>query len=110
MALKVDILRPDDLLNLQIECRNLKLDTSDRANPVLVAEDATQVAYLIVQFPPQTIAEEAIFESSPVNAPPEEQNKPYNKQPPRISRLSNARKSKSKTWTTDAPSFSTSCQ
>ena len=62
MALKVDLIRPDDLLNLQIECRNLKLDTSDRANPVLIAEDATQVAYLIVQFPPQTIAEEAVYE------------------------------------------------
>ncbi len=62
MALKVDLIRPDDLLNLQIECRNLILDKSDPANPVLVSEDAAQIAYLIVHFPPQTIAEEAVYE------------------------------------------------
>jgi hypothetical protein len=62
MALKVDLLRPDDLLNLQIECRNLKLDKNDPANPVLVPEDAAQTAYLIAHFPPQTIAEEAVYE------------------------------------------------
>lgn len=81
MALKVDLLRPDDLLNLQIECRNLKLDKSDPANPVLVPEDAAQTAYLIAHFPPQTIAEEAVYESSATKAPTDEQAKPYNKPP-----------------------------
>ena len=58
----IDVIRPDDLLNLSIECRNLQLDKSDRANPVLVPTDAVQPAYLIVHFPPQTIAEEAVYE------------------------------------------------
>jgi hypothetical protein len=82
MALKIDLIRPDDLLNLQIECRNLILDKSDPVNPALVPEDAAQIAYLIVHFPPQTIAEEAHFESSATPPPPEDQSKPYNKTTP----------------------------
>ncbi|HSN76722.1 MAG TPA: hypothetical protein VL334_16745 [Anaerolineae bacterium] len=80
----VTLLRPDDLLNLAVECRNLQLDRSDRANLVLVPTDATQPAYLIVHFPPQTIAEEAIYEPTPPPAqpPPDEQAKPYNNTPP----------------------------
>lgn len=62
MAFKVNLIRPDDLLNLQIECRNLILDKSDPVNPALVSEDAAQIAYFIVYFPPQTIAEEAVYE------------------------------------------------
>jgi hypothetical protein len=58
----VELLRPDDLLNLRVECRNLQVDQGDRANPVLAAIDATQNAYFIVHFPPQTIAEEAVYE------------------------------------------------
>ncbi len=66
----VELIRPDDLLNLRIECRNLQLDRSDsrsdlsenRTTPVLTATDAAQIAYLIVHFPPQTIAEEAVYE------------------------------------------------
>jgi hypothetical protein len=83
----VELLRPDDLLNLRIECRNLQLNKSDSTTeqrPTLVPTDATQTAYLIVQFPPQTIAEEAIFEPDPPPAQPpqDERNKPYNKTPP----------------------------
>jgi hypothetical protein len=65
MALKINIVRPDDLLNLQVECRNLQLDTNSPEGAFLVAEDAAQDAYLIVHFPPQTIAEEAAFEPRP---------------------------------------------
>lgn len=80
----VTLLRPDDLLNLTIECRNLQLDRSDRAHPVLLATDATQPAYLIVHFPPQTIAEEAIYEPTPPPAQPpaDERVKPANATPP----------------------------
>lgn len=83
MPFKVDVIRPDDLLNLQIEFRNLKLDTRTPGDPALVPEDAAQVAYLIVQFPPQTIAEEAIYAAQPGGAqpPPDERGKPAN-QPP----------------------------
>ncbi len=65
MALRVSVIRPDDLLNLQIECRNLQLDVNGPDGPVLVAEDAAQKAYIIVHFPPQTIAEEAAYEPQP---------------------------------------------
>ncbi|WGZ94755.1 MAG: hypothetical protein QJT81_01815 [Candidatus Thiothrix putei] len=60
----ITLLRPDDLLNVRIECRNLQLDKRDRADPVLVATDAGQVAYLIVHFPPQSLAEEAVYEAN----------------------------------------------
>jgi hypothetical protein len=62
MAFKVRVIRPDDLLNLEIEFRNLRLDKKSEDGPVLVLENAKQPAYLIVHFPPQTIAEESAFE------------------------------------------------
>lgn len=62
----VDLVRPDDLLNLRIETTNLRLGTDEHKNPVLIVEDPLQPAYLIVIFPPQTIAEGAYFESSTV--------------------------------------------
>ncbi len=82
MAIKFDLLRPDDLLNLKIEGENLRLDAEDRSAPVLVLEDRSQPGYLIVTFPPQTVAEEAFYEASSTKPPPKEQNKPYNSNPP----------------------------
>jgi hypothetical protein len=70
MALKAQLLRPDDLLNLKLEAVNLRLDTSDAESPALVPVDPAQDCYLIVTFPPQTVAETAFFETSPVPAPP----------------------------------------
>lgn len=81
MALKLDLLRPDDLLNLHIECENLRLDKSRPDQPALVPVDPAQPVYLIITFPPQTIAEQAIFESAPTNPPPEDAGKPFNKPP-----------------------------
>lgn len=66
MAIKVDLCRPDDLLHLQIEGQNLRLDSSDAEQPVLVIEEPTRPAFLIVVFPPQSIAESCFFESSNV--------------------------------------------
>ena len=68
MALTIDLLRTDDLLNLVIECDNLQLDRSDPDSPALVPIDAVQPAFLIFNFPPQTIAEEAFFEATPTSA------------------------------------------
>jgi hypothetical protein len=76
MATTFQILRPDDLLALTIEPRNLRLDTSDPKNPALVVADAKKPAYLIIQFPPQNISEQAFFESSAISSPP------YNTPPP----------------------------
>ncbi len=64
MALDVDLIRPDDLLNLRVSCVNMQLDTADPSSPTLTVADPEQPAYLVVQFPPQTIAEEAFFEGS----------------------------------------------
>jgi hypothetical protein len=78
MALTIDLLRPDDLVTLQIEVRNLRLDTSDPKNPKLVVEKRSEPAYLIVGIQPQTITEKAYFETA-ANVT---QNPPFNPNPP----------------------------
>jgi hypothetical protein len=64
MALTIDLLRPEDLLTLRIELRNLRLDTKDAKNPKLVVDKPKEAAYLIVNFPPQSITEKAYFETA----------------------------------------------
>ena len=54
--MKIDLLRPDDLLNLRIETTNLRLESNDlNIPPSLVVEDPHKPAYMSVIFPPQTI-------------------------------------------------------
>jgi hypothetical protein len=77
-ALHLQVVRPDDLLNLEIEAVNLRLDT-DAEEPALVVDDPATPARLIVVFPPQTIAETAYFESSIV---PGEEPDPTPENPP----------------------------
>ncbi len=73
-GLIIKALRPDDLLHLDFEFLNLKLVNLPR--PHLVKENSAQPAYLIVHFPPQSIAEEAFYEaatpaeSDPIKPPP----------------------------------------
>ncbi len=62
MAIKLNLLRPDDLLNLEVEGDNLRLDSSDPKAPVVVLDDKQKDGYLIVTFPPQAVIEEAVFE------------------------------------------------
>jgi len=64
-ALRLHLVRPDDLLNLDIEAVNLRVDRRGR-EPALVVADPDRPARLIVLFPPQTIAESAFFEFSVV--------------------------------------------
>ena len=64
-ALRLRLVRPDDLLNLEIEAVNLRLDTDDPADPALVVDEPAAPARLVVLFPAQTIAETAYFESPP---------------------------------------------
>ena len=59
---RIALLRPDDLVNLDIEAINLDLDTSNPQKPVLSPRAAGD-ALLVVRFPPQTTAEQAFFES-----------------------------------------------
>jgi len=61
--LHIPILRPDDLLALDIECVNLTVKPG--APPRLVRQKASAPAYLIVHFPPQHIVEQAFFETTP---------------------------------------------
>lgn len=76
MSLSFDLLRPEDLLVLTIELRNFRLDKSDPKNPLLRIEKPNDPAYVIVHFQPQSIVEQAFFETSAI-APP-----PYNVPPP----------------------------
>ena len=59
---RIALLRPDDLVNLEIEAINLDLDTSNPRKPVLSPRGAGD-ALLVVRFPPQTTAEQAFFQS-----------------------------------------------
>jgi type VI protein secretion system component Hcp len=63
-ALRLRLVRPDDLVNLEVEAFNLRLDTDDPEDPALVADDSSAAARLVVLFPPQTIAETAYFEAA----------------------------------------------
>jgi hypothetical protein len=63
MSITFELLREDDLLVLRVDTVNLKLDTSDAKNPKLVPESTAHPAYLIVQFPPQSILERAYLET-----------------------------------------------
>lgn len=85
MAFKIDVLRPDDLVALEIEFRNLTLDTSDRIRPRLKVVKPADPAYLIVRFPQQSVLEQAYFETSnipdqPFNPP--QAPSPGNETPP----------------------------
>jgi hypothetical protein len=62
-APKTTLLRPDDLLLLEFDFINLNLEWGDNRGTRLVPVSGKQ-AYIIIHFPPQNIAEEAIFEDS----------------------------------------------
>jgi hypothetical protein len=61
--LKLSVLRPDDLLALDFEFVNLRVQAG--VPPRLVRQNASAPAYVIVHFPPQNIAEQAFFETTP---------------------------------------------
>lgn len=73
MVVTVDLVRPDDLLNLRIEAINLRLnpdrdsDNPDKPSHSLIVEDSQQPSYLVVTFPPQTIAEGAYFQAGGID-------------------------------------------
>jgi hypothetical protein len=71
--LVLSVVRPQDLLALTFRFLNLRLQAQTGKPAVLVRIDATKPAYVIVEFPPQHVAEEALFEadaSYPVSRPP----------------------------------------
>ncbi len=90
-SLTFSVLRPDDLLALEFECVNLELKAG--APPKLVRRNAAAPAYLIVHFPPQHIAEQAFFETTPsykppAGAPPEPTTSETPSPPPVLARIS----------------------
>ncbi len=71
--LVLSVLRPDDLLALTFRFVNLRLQAQTGKPSVLTRPDATKPAYVIVEFPPQHVCEEALFEADaayPVSRPP----------------------------------------
>jgi hypothetical protein len=64
----VTVLRPDDLLYLKFEFRNLTVQVAQGQPPQLVRVPG-QPAYLVVYFPPQHIAEQAFREQESTNLP-----------------------------------------
>jgi len=82
MNLLQHLIRPDDLLNLWIETDNLRLDpepgdgaaaSTDNPGlaPALVVDDPQRPGLLTVIFPPQHIAEEAVFETPSFTGDPD---------------------------------------
>jgi len=63
MNFSIEITRPDDLLRLRIDARNLKVDR-DPSGTDLIVDNPAQPAFLIVNFAPQAIAEGAYFEAA----------------------------------------------
>jgi hypothetical protein len=67
--MRLELIRPDDLVNLEVETVNLHIKgAGGKKAPRLVVQDAKQPALLIVRFPPQAITETAYFEWSDVKA------------------------------------------
>ena len=67
-----ELLRPDDLLYLQVDGSNLRLVQDKKRGRVLTVQDQAQPAFLRFTFAPQTIAESAFFEAAlvPPTTPP----------------------------------------
>ena len=69
MDLTITLLRADDLLALTVRTTNLRLDTTDRDNPKLVRDPAGSRALLTFEFPPQSVFEQAYFQTSVIAQP-----------------------------------------
>ncbi len=64
MAFSIEITRPDDLLRLRVDARNMRVDRTGNSSS-LVVEDTAQPAFLLIHLAPQAIAEGAFFEVTP---------------------------------------------
>ena len=68
---EVSVLRPEDMLKLDFRFINLKLKDEK-----LLVLDKMKTAYMVVEFPPQNIAEEAFFEADNDNFPIKDDDDP----------------------------------
>lgn len=64
LEFRVSCVRPDDLLVCDFIFENLKLVTSAETPPKLVRRDENAAATLIVEFPPQSFAEQALLDDT----------------------------------------------
>jgi len=73
--LTISVVRPEDLLTLDFTFMNLTLETGG-AKGRLIRTDPNKPAYVIVTFPPQSIAEQAFFESADPGYPVQDDKDP----------------------------------
>jgi hypothetical protein len=74
------VVRPDDLLAMRIEARNLSVVPG---SPPRLVKSGQSTAYLILHFPPQAITEETFFEARPAGTTnPEDHPNPNTKPKP----------------------------
>ena len=64
-TVRTRLLRPQDLLSLEVQAVNLRLDTRGPDGPRLVRTDGPGDALLVIRIPPQSIAEEVEPEGNP---------------------------------------------
>ena len=79
-----ELLRPDDLLYLEVDGDNLRLVNDEQRGPTLSVADPKRTAFLRFTFAPQTIAESAFFEAALVpgtSTPITPENDPNRKDP-----------------------------
>jgi len=62
---RVWVIRPQDLLVLEFELDNLRVEKSDGEAPAQVVKQGSGQAYLVVRFPPQHLTEKAYFTTVP---------------------------------------------
>ena len=72
---QLDVWRPEDFLRLHFHFVNLAIDTSVPNQPVLRRKSLNKAALVVVEFPPQHVAEEVLLTSgaqqpNPPNPPP----------------------------------------
>ena len=65
----IEVVRPQDFLNLKFEFANLHLSSTQGAAPYFERETPSRPAYIIVEFPPQSIGEQSFFAGSTYQPP-----------------------------------------
>src|SRR5262245_3056797 len=63
MSFTLSLLRPDDLLNLRVQCVDLRVEAGPSGDARLMPSSEAD-AYLVFTFPPQTIAERAYYDAA----------------------------------------------
>ena len=69
ISLSVSVIRPEDLLYLTFDFINVKLNIATTEPPTLKLIDGSKQAFVIVNFPPQHIGEQAFFVNDDAHFP-----------------------------------------